>query len=116
MKKLILIAAAVAASLALAPSAFSADSSKDNAGSGDRWNITGPEWYATECGLRGMTAGVGVGEPGGWIKPCSVPVRACVYERTELSYPAMPDVACQPQTAAFGRLLSTRLITWPQRK
>jgi len=83
------------------------------AGSEDRWNITGPAWYQTECGHVGFSVTHGLPYTN-WRKPCSVPIRVCEYKRLTINYPADPDVPCErmmnPATA--GELQRTYLKRW----
>src|SRR5215216_1213768 len=78
-----------------------------------RWNITGPNWYDTQCGLQGFS--VTHGAPyANWRKPCSVPIRVCEFERTTVSYPADPDVPCSSmvQPTSAGELKRTYIKRW----
>ena len=79
----------------------------------DRWNRTGPAWYATQCGHQGFSHQHGLPYTE-WRKPCSVPVRVCEFEKLTISYPAEPDVACteMAKPASAGELKRTYLKTW----
>jgi hypothetical protein len=93
-------------------SAFAQPGNK--AGSDDRWNVTGPAWYATQCGHVGFSVTHGV-PYSAWRKPCSVPIRVCEYERLTMNYPADPDVPCErmmPSSAGAGELRRTYLQRW----
>ena len=87
---------------------FAQATDKDQAGGGMRWNITGPQWHDTECGLIGFAAGVGVGEDK-WVKPCSIPVRVCEYKGLTVNAVALPDPGCGIYK---GELVRTYLRTW----
>ena len=65
----------------------------DSAGSADRWNITGPAWYQTQCGHVGFSPTHGIPDQK-WVRPCSVPIRVCEFKTLRLSFPADPDVSC----------------------
>lgn len=79
----------------------------------DRWNVTGPNWYETPCGHQGFA--LMHGWPyAPWRKPCSVPIRVCEFEKTTVSYPADPDVACEEQIRPMpeGGLKRTYIKRW----
>ena len=76
----------------------------NKSGGDDRWNITGPAWYSTECGHVGFSVTHGL-PYSAWRKPCSVPIRVCEYEKLTMNYPADPDVPCErmmPPSAGAG--------------
>lgn len=104
MKKLILI-------LLLTPLSAFAQSDRSLGGGMDRWNLTGPAWYDTKCGAMGMANGVGIGEDK-YIKPCSIPVRVCEFERLTVSFPALPDDPTCKVSNSSGALKRTELRLW----
>lgn len=106
MMKILLLSALIA----FAPGAF-AQASRDTAGGAERWNITGPAWYETKCGGAGMTNGVGIGQDK-WVKPCSIPVRVCEFEKMTISTPALPDVSCEKMATWAGPVRRTELRRW----
>lgn len=79
----------------------------------DRWNITGPSWYDTPCGLVGFTVTYGL-PYSNWRRPCSVPIRVCEYKTLTMSYPAQPDVPCEQmlKPTGAGELVRTYLKRW----
>ena len=85
----------------------------NRAGSDNRWNVTGPNWYETECGHVGFSATHGLPN-GPWKKPCSVPVRVCEFKMLTVNYIADPDVPCEKMVKpdAAGPLVRTYLKTW----
>ena len=97
----------VAAAVSAAAFAFNRDRNDD------RWNRTGPAWYATPCGHQGFSHQHGVPYTE-WRKPCSVPVRVCEFEKLTISYPAEPDVPCSSMAKpeAAGELKRTYLKGW----
>ena len=100
--------------LAAGSTAVLARGGNDRSGDGsDRWNRTGPAWYATACGHQGFSHQHGVPYTE-WRKPCSVPVRVCEFEKLTISYPAEPDVPCSAvaKPEAAGELKRTYLKTW----
>jgi hypothetical protein len=82
-------------------------------GSDDRWNISGPNWYETQCGHIGFSVTHGL-PYSAWRKPCSVPIRVCEYKTMTINFPADPDVPCErmmnPATA--GPVQRTYLKRW----
>jgi len=86
---------------------------KNRGGGGDRWNVTGPNWYETECGHIGFSPSHGLPNEA-WRKPCSVPVRVCEFKQLTVNYIADPDVPCEKMVKpdAAGPLLRTYLKTW----
>ena len=104
MRKLILLA------LLLPFHAIADDGNSESGSDSERWNITGPMWYETKCGHIGMTAGVGVGE-GGYVKPCSLPVRVCEFERGTISTPVVDgkDFPACDLAPSLGKLVKTEL-------
>src|SRR3954467_2818884 len=86
----------------------------NKAGGDNRWNMTGPNWYGTECGQIGFspTHGLASGQP--WLEPCSVPVRVCEFKLLTVNYIADPDVPCDRMVKpdAAGPLVRTYLKTW----
>ena len=82
-------------------------------GSDDRWNITGPAWYQTECGHVGFSVTHGL-PYANWRKPCSVPIRVCEYKTLTINYPADPDVPCEKMVnpATAGELQRTYVKRW----
>lgn len=86
---------------------------KGQTGDDGRWNVTGPAWYDTACGHQGFSVTHGM-PYSAWRKPCSVPIRVCEYERTTISYPADPDVACETQIRPEpeGGLKRTYIKRW----
>jgi hypothetical protein len=66
---------------------------RPDGGSADRWNITGPAWYQTQCGHVGFSPTHGIPDQK-WVRPCSVPIRVCEFKTLRLSFPADPDVSC----------------------
>ena len=87
----------------------------NRAGSDSRWNITGPNWYETECGQIGFSPSHGLAN-GPWRKPCSVPVRVCEFKMLTVNYIADPDVPCERMVKpdAAGPLVRTYLKQWQQ--
>ena len=85
----------------------------NKAGSDDRWNMTGPNWYETPCGHQGFSVTHGL-PYSSWRQPCSVPIRVCEYKTLTLSYPADPDVPCEQMAKppAAGELMRTYLKRW----
>ncbi|HET7361964.1 MAG TPA: hypothetical protein VFJ70_00190 [Burkholderiales bacterium] len=79
----------------------------------DRWNITGPSWYETPCGLVGFSVTHGL-PYSPWRKPCSVPIRVCEFKTLTMSYPADPDVPCEQMAkpTGSGELVRTYLKRW----
>ena len=98
---------------AAASTAALARGRSDRSDGSDRWNRTGPAWYATQCGHQGFSHQHGVPYTE-WRQPCSVPVRVCEFERLTLSFPADPDVPCDSMAKpdAAGELKRTYLKTW----
>ena len=87
----------------------------NKSGGDDRWNVTGPAWYDTQCGHVGFSVTHGLPYADKWRKPCSVPIRVCEYERLTMNYPADPDVPCErmmPASAGAGELRRTYLQRW----
>jgi hypothetical protein len=84
------------------------------AGSDDRWNISGPNWYETECGHIGFSVTHGLPYANNWRKPCSVPIRVCEYKSITINYPADPDVPCEKMMspATAGELQRTYIKRW----
>ena len=86
----------------------------NKSGGDDHWNISGPAWYATECGHVGFSVTHGL-PYSAWRKPCSVPIRVCEYEKLTMNYPADPDVPCEkmmPPSAGAGELRRSYLQRW----
>lgn len=85
----------------------------NKAGSDNRWNLTGPNWYETPCGHIGFSVTHGL-PYGNWQKPCSVPIRVCEFKRLTINYPADPDVPCErmANADAAGPLQRTYLKRW----
>jgi hypothetical protein len=83
------------------------------AGSDDRWNISGPNWYETECGHIGFSVTHGL-PYSNWRKPCSVPIRVCEFRTITINYPADPDVPCEKmmRPATAGELQRTYIKRW----
>lgn len=88
----------------------------NHAGSDNRWNITGPNWYETECGQIGFSPSHGLASGQPWRKPCSVPVRVCEFKLLTVNYIADPDVPCERMVKpdAAGPLQRTYLKQWEQ--
>jgi len=86
----------------------------NKAGGDNRWNITGPNWYETECGQIGFspTHGLASGQP--WREPCTVPVRVCEFKTLTVNYIADPDVPCERMVKpdAAGPLVRTYIKAW----
>ena len=99
-------------SLCLLPA--SALAQKAEGGNDNRWNITGPNWYETQCGHVGFSVTHGLPYANSWRKPCSVPIRVCEYKRTTVSFPADPDMPCEKMVRPEpeGGLQRTYLKTW----
>lgn len=106
----------LAALLALGTStALAQGVDRDNSGGALRWNGTGPEWYATPCGLAGFAFGVGPGDEGGWVRPCSLPVRICEFKSITVQVLALPDPGPECKVLSpmpSGGLVRTQLKTW----
>ena len=85
----------------------------DSAGSADNWNITGPAWYQTQCGLVGFSPTHGLADQK-WVRPCSVPIRVCEFKTLTLSFPADPDVPCNEMIKPLpdGGVQKTYLRRW----
>jgi hypothetical protein len=85
----------------------------NQSGSDDRWNISGPAWYDTQCGHTGFSVTHGL-PYSNYRKPCSVPIRVCEFERLTVNYPADPDVPCDRMVAptAAGELKRTYIKRW----
>jgi hypothetical protein len=66
----------------------------DSSGGDGHWNITGPAWYQTACGHQGFSPTHGIPYTK-WVKPCSVAVRVCEFQKMTISYPADPDIPCE---------------------
>ncbi len=66
---------------------------RPDSGSADRWNVTGPAWYQTQCGHVGFSPTHGIPYEK-WVRPCSVPIRVCEFKTLTLNFPADPDVPC----------------------
>src|SRR4051812_15498225 len=81
--------------LAIFTLSASAMAQRSGGGNSHRWNGTGPAWYETSCGHQGFSPSHGIPDQVKWVKPCSVPVRVCEFQRTTISYPADPDVPCE---------------------
>lgn len=103
-----------AALLALSTSAVGQVGNR--AGSDNRWNVTGPNWYETECGQIGFSPSHGLASGHPWRKPCSVPVRVCEFKLLTVNYIADPDVPCERMVKpdAAGPLVRTYLKHWQQ--
>ena len=86
----------------------------NRAGSDNRWNITGPNWYETQCGQIGFSPSHGLASGQPWREPCSVPVRVCEFKQVTVNYIADPDVPCERMVKpdAAGPLVRTYLKTW----
>jgi hypothetical protein len=84
------------------------------AGSDDRWNISGPAWYQTQCGHVGFSVTHGLPYANNWRKPCSVPIRVCEFKSLTVNYPADPDVPCERMVnpATSGPLQKTYIKRW----
>jgi hypothetical protein len=104
---------ALVVAVALTVSTGPAAADKDRGGGGDRWNVTGPNWYETECGHIGFSPSHGLPNQS-WRKPCSVPVRVCEFKQLTVNYIADPDVPCEKMVSpeAAGPLQRTYLKTW----
>lgn len=95
--------------VALAPVAMAADT----AGSDEAWNITGPKWYDTKCGLGGFAYTYGIEGTGKAIRPCSVQFRVCEWKGFTLRAPAQPDFKCEAMLRSPpSELQKTYLVTW----
>src|SRR3954471_18216637 len=105
--------AAKIAGLTLAIVASAASAQRGGDKSDDRWNVTGPNWYETECGHIGFSA-----TPGSpyqkWLKPCSVPIRVCECQKITINFPADPDVPCERMMSqdTAGPLQKSYLKRW----
>jgi hypothetical protein len=95
-------------------SAASAQVGGSRAGGDERWNISGPAWYETQCGLIGFSVTHGLPYANNWRKPCSVPIRVCEYKSVTINYPADPDVPCEKMAnpATVGELQRTYIKRW----
>ena len=103
--------------LAIASMAFAGAATAqvgNRAGSDNRWNVTGPNWYETECGQIGFSPSHGLASGQPWRKPCSVPVRVCEFKMLTVNYIADPDVPCERMVKpdAAGPLVRTYLKQW----
>jgi hypothetical protein len=85
----------------------------NTSGSDNRWNISGPNWYETECGHIGFSVTHGL-PYSNYRKPCSVPIRVCEYKSMTINYPADPDVPCERMASAAttGPLQRTYIKRW----
>lgn len=107
MFKKLLFAIASAVLMLAAPAVMA----QDRAGSDDNWNVTGPQWYNTKCGLAGFAQTYGL-PTNNYRAPCSVPFRVCEFKSVTVRAPAEPDFKCEEFAKSQGEVLKTYITRW----